>query len=388
MTATIHELTSGRWFADLEIDTERPPIGQIKIGFGSGVALYGAIARADVFAGKVRARVVGGVDGLGSTIPARSYRQTTFGVILNDLAADTGESILVSDELRASYTQRWHRSQGTGASALRAITAHLGATWRHMRNGQLWIGVDTWPELVPDAVELERDDGEGWVIYSPNGPPTIEPGYTIDTRRIDSVVTTLRSGSLVQRVFLRKNSSQSVLGRLREGLGGFIDALLGRSPSSPARWDHLALYPCTVDAQAGDGTLDLRPDDAVMSGSGLSGIPLKTGLPGWEVSVSSGTRVLLGFEGGDPSRPYAALWEHDGDVDELAFDGGSLSVARVSDLVDGGGLAVIRSAGPGTPIIDVTYRPAGSFTPVNIVDSPGETPTLGLIQTGNSKLKA
>lgn len=383
LTATIHELTSGRWFADVEIDTTIPPSGQITLILGAGAGFTGTVARADRYAGKTRARVVGGADGLGGTVTAKAYRQVTFGVILDDLAADTGEYIETSTEIRARYTQLWHRSRGTGAAALRAITAHLGVTWRFLRGGQLWIGTDTWPSLTFDAVELDRDDGQGWVLYSPAREPTIQPGYTVANRRVDSVVTTLRAGALVQRAMYRKGTSTAALDRLRYGMAAFIDTLLGRSAESRARWDHMALYPCTVDAQAGDGTLDLRPDDIVVSGSGLSGIPLRTGLPGWEVSVPSGTRVLLGFEGGDPSRPFALLWEHESDIDELVFDGGSQGVARISDSVDGGTVTATALFG-GSPIV-FTYIPSGGGAPVV---SQTMLMTGGKITSGSSKLKA
>jgi hypothetical protein len=191
----------------------------------------------------------------------------------------------------------------------------------------------------------------------------------------------LRGNSLEQRVMYRKDASVAFLDRLRLGLASFIDALLGRSTESLARWDYLPLYPCTVDAQAGDGTLDLRPDDVVISGSGLSGIPLKTGMPGWAVSAPSGTRVLLGFEGGDPARPYALQWEHTSSVTQLVFDGGTKAVARVDDGVNMGTLSGAAGATP----VTFSYTPADGGIPV-------VTQSLklngGIITSGNTKLLA
>lgn len=90
-------------------------------------------------------------------------------------------------------------------------------------------------------------------------------------------------------------------------------------------------WPCTVQGQEGDGPLDLLPDDAEIAGpGGLQGVPIRHGLPGITVEVETGARVLLGFEAGDPSRPYAALWEN-ATIKAIRFDGGDKPIAREGD---------------------------------------------------------
>lgn len=74
------------------------------------------------------------------------------------------------------------------------------------------------------------------------------------------------------------------------------------------RVDYHALYPARVVAQSGQ-KVDLLADDLRIRGQGHQGIPLRHGLPGIEVTVPVGARVLLGFRNGDPAKPYAALWE-------------------------------------------------------------------------------
>jgi hypothetical protein len=113
---------------------------------------------------------------------------------------------------------------------------------------------------------------------------------------------------------------------LRESVTALVEAIIGR------RLDYHALYPCTVMRQAADGTLDLLPDDARIRGSGCQGVRIRHGLPGFECTVPVSTRVLLGFEAGDPKRPYAALWDV-GNVTEVVFDSGTKEVGRVDDAV-------------------------------------------------------
>ncbi len=104
-----------------------------------------------------------------------------------------------------------------------------------------------------------------------------------------------------------------------------VEAFVGR------RLDHLALYPAVVVQQRSDGTLDLSPEDPRVPS--CQGVPIRLGIPGVTVTVPSGGRVLLGYANGDPSRPYASLWES-GTVTRITINGGTAKVARVGDSTE------------------------------------------------------
>lgn len=89
--------------------------------------------------------------------------------------------------------------------------------------------------------------------------------------------------------------------RFRSAIESVIDVIVG------ARLDYLARYPARVVSQDGHGKLELKPDDARIPG--ISGVPIRVGVPGLQVEVPPGSRVLLAFECGDPSRPVAEIWE-------------------------------------------------------------------------------
>jgi hypothetical protein len=132
----------------------------------------------------------------------------------------------------------------------------------------------------------------------------------------------------------------------------------------------LGRYPCTVQLQHDDDTVDVLPDAARYRGKGLSRVPIRHGLPGVRVRVASGARALLGYEGGDPRQPYVALWDP-GSVEQILFNGGGQGVARIGDTVT-----------VTWPVIDVigllNDAPwAGTLTPV--------TSSLGIIDTGSTK---
>lgn len=95
---------------------------------------------------------------------------------------------------------------------------------------------------------------------------------------------------------------------------------------------YLRNYECVVQRQHEDGSVDLLPDDPVVRGMGLSRVPIWHGLPDVTVKVVVGSRCLLGFTNGDPQKPYAQFWSR-GSIEEISFDGGTASVARMGDAV-------------------------------------------------------
>jgi len=97
------------------------------------------------------------------------------------------------------------------------------------------------------------------------------------------------------------------------------------------------LYPSTVMAQVGD-SLSVLPDNVALKGTGLTNVPIRTGIPGTKATVAPGAKCLLGFEEGDPQKPYVALWGENV-VISLAFANGVLPIARQGDSVIVAGVA-------------------------------------------------
>ena len=133
------------------------------------------------------------------------------------------------------------------------------------------------------------------------------------------------------------------------------------------------LYPGTVRAQDGD-TVSVELDPPVDLPP-LSGVPIRSGVAGVKVTVSSGARVVVTFERGDPSKPIAALWG-DSSVTSLKVNGGSRGVARNADDVSvtiPPGTVLVPYAGPGptppgTPVLNTTpITVTGSITSASTI---------------------
>jgi hypothetical protein len=92
--------------------------------------------------------------------------------------------------------------------------------------------------------------------------------------------------------------------------------------------DYYALYPAKVVSQSGQ-TVDVVTDDARFGS--ITGVPIRTFAPDVEITVSPNARVLVGFEAGDPSMPYAALWQS-GAIVSIAIAGDTDSSALTSKV--------------------------------------------------------
>jgi len=151
-----------------------------------------------------------------------------------------------------------------------------------------------------------------------------------------------------------------------------LDGLSRLVASLTRRVDYLALYPCTVVQQRDDRTLDLRAEDSRL-GSPAS-VPVRWGLPGVVAVVPAGTRVLLGFEDGDPARPFAALWEY-AEVTALQVNGGATRVARQGEDVSAG----VSMAAWMTAVTTKLNTGSGAV--------PTPPATVGTIASGSSALR-
>lgn len=139
---------------------------------------------------------------------------------------------------------------------------------------------------------------------------------------------------------------------------------------------YLRNYEAVVQRQHEDGSVDVLPDLEVVRGTGLSRVPIRHGLPGVTVKVVVGSRCLIGFESGDPQRPYVHLWDPTA-IEEISFDGGTASIARMGD--------VVAVSWPPSLLVTGTFVGApGAFTGTLTIASQSS----GVIKSGAPRVKA
>ena len=348
----------GQWTADVTLDADAGPSGACSISL-DGRVYTGHVVRGAVYAGAWRGRIVGSA-GLIADAPATALQGATLALVLRDLAGAVGITLAADTGPLDAVAPRWHRHTGPASQAVADIARAAGYAWRVRPDGTLWLGVDTWSTVTPASpVDVLDELPEVGRITLAGDTLDIAPGQTLALRGRDPV----RVGCVEHRA--TADDVQTVVVAEREGgtLLAALDRLLGRLTR---RVDYTALWPARVVAQRGDGTLDLVPDSPRVAP--CQGVPYRT-LRGLSVDVPAGARVLLGYEGGDPARPYALAWEL-GDA-TVRVNGGSTRAAREGDSVS-----------VEIPIGAVLVMVAGVPTP-----NPTPIPLTGTITSGTAALR-
>jgi hypothetical protein len=329
LSGTLHMPRAGAWHGDFELDAQERLTGAANVDF-DGLRFTGTVVRGDVVAGRGAARIVGGRGGLSKDVPALSYRNVQARMVIADLLSAVGEELASSSDevLLSAQLDHWTRPQGAAGSALSKVVDTIGGVWRVLADGTVWVGAESYPEQSVAHQPLDPDPLQGAFAMAPVSP-SLRPGVTFEGTRVSRVEHQIDGGKLRTIYWAeeeRPDGTPALRDRVKDQLSRFI------------RWvmrdvTYHKLYPSQVQRQDASGLLDLLPDDESIRGTGTSGVQIRHGLPGCTVKVRPGARVLLGFENGDPRRPYAALWE-EGDIISVSLGfGGSRPVARIGDTV-------------------------------------------------------
>lgn len=186
---------SGLWVATLEVDSEEDITGELAFEQeGSALSFAGTVLTSGVVAGVCKLTAVAGSGGLVNDIVASHYRSTTARTVFEEILAAAGETYEVSSTRSVMTTSLpyWTRAAGRGSLALRTLADALGARWRVLPSGNVWMGLDSWaaaPEI--ELNELDRDGSAQTVLIAPD---TIEllPGMSLPNGdRVGRIVYTI-----------------------------------------------------------------------------------------------------------------------------------------------------------------------------------------------------
>jgi hypothetical protein len=343
--------STSAWHATLDIDTEEEPSGPFVFRIGA-VEFRGTVVpgRSGHFGGRTKLRVVGGAGGLSKKLKARNYSGgiTTVRQVLDDILRESGEAL--SSQADAGILGRqipaWHRTEQETNRALTMLCDKVGANWRVLRDGTIWVGIDTWPEVTPEGELVDEDWADGVITVSSDDATGV-PGVTISGQQIEQVVHRMDRSGIRTDFYAR--SPKSMLSKFLRPLRTEID--------------YTKKYRCRVAAQNADRTLQLVPDDPKMKGQGLDRVPIRVGLPGFKILAKPGARCNLGFENGDPSQPYATDWDENSDLVSIELKDALGALARVGSTVE-------------------CFLP---YTPAPLPGPPGALPLKinGIVVTGN-----
>lgn len=309
---------------DVEIDEEVTLANPVVVSI-DGYDFECSVIEQHSFAERTTAHLVGGKGGLSKKIPAQHFNDATAKTVISEILREAGETLDSLHSIPDTKFGNWQRREGQAAHALTAVTDRRGLVWRSTDAGTIWVGTDTYPEVLPDVYVLDEDWEAGTLTIAADDfseLAKIVPGCTFEGHRIEQVthVVTPKSLRTIASINSLEGSAKAFLSTIRAGVASF------------------GTYKAKVIAQNSDGTLQLQPEDPVISGRGLDKVPIREGAPGWKTTVSNGAIVSVAFDGGNWDSPYACLWgegqSNDGITQEFLPSGRGAPVVVVGDQVE------------------------------------------------------
>lgn len=380
VSAKITRPRLGSWVAELIVDTDEAlDVGEpVSLTDGDGASLFaGTAQRSAVAEGRLALRVISGAGGLGKALDARGYHQAPPRVLLADLARETGEAFAtLTESVLDAPLRAWSRPRVDGAAQLRQLSEAVGLVWRCQPDGRQWVGKEPWPDAgVREGVDFELVHDEParhrWTVSTVTlaDAAKIAPGTVLEGRRVSLVEHTL-SGEATRTV-VTFEAVDATIDAVRDAIERTIRRATARLPFSAG-----SLYRVVV--QRADGLLEVVPDDALAGLPNLV-VPLMLSIPG-SVRVPQSARVLVEYADGNPSRPYASLFETQA-IDEVKIGGGAKRIARAGDRVS----LQMRVVKAGVSVENIFVR-ASSVDPWVQVTSLGDgaTDVSAIIIEGDS----
>jgi hypothetical protein len=406
LSGTVTLPRQGVWHAHLVLSAASAPTGAAVLQVGPSLRLQGTVVRSGLYAGEVRAYVVGGAGRLQTELPPRWYRGAPRELPLRDLCDEAGEQLSPSSDavlLAEILSPGWARVRGPAAAALGRLLDGTGASWRLLPDGRLWAGPETWAPAqgMADLVVIDEGRARGRVVFATEAPQLL-PGQTLRGDKVSDVEITIEPERLRVEALLER-TTPGVGDRLKGALTSFVEGLVRR------RTDYLGpRYGTVLKVDSAAGRVEVRLDNTDGDERPpLTGVELRDGQAGSASTVSPGCRVLVEFEGGSPRRPIARPHDTGGlkearttasekitlNAPEVVLDEASgLSVARQGALVGVGGplyglqLVPIAGVSPPGPVVPgalysvLWYRLDGSAPPSPML--------FGSVLSGNPKVKA
>lgn len=328
----------GVWTADCVVDTPDKVEGPVRLELARGaLVLRGTVvpSRTGVFAESAVVRVLGGAGRMAEEVPPKFFRGATVRIIADAILSAVGEQLSPTSSPKVTGRQLdgYAHIRQPAAAALSLLCGRVGAIWRVLPDGTVWIGTETWPAASDPGDLLREDPGLQQSLYGTEAPSLL-PGTALGGRYISVVEHRVAAGLVTTTVSWE--TSPTTEDRATRVERAIFDHFA-------ARFDWFATYSAKVVSQGADGKLELRPDNPDIPG--LTGVPIRYGIPGVRAKVLPGARVSVAFDAGDPGEPFATVWES-GTLTELTI---TVGAGGIVNLGGPGGLAVALqgdTAGP------------------------------------------
>jgi hypothetical protein len=214
LEATIHLPRSGVWHADLTVDTGTPSqvTGAVALSLFDGqLALAGTSWRPpQLWRGVTRLRWAAGAAGMSTPIGPQGYASAPYSLIVGDILAAAGETLSATSMPLATRTAwvRLAEDNGTASAGtcLQAVVDELGAVWRTLVDGTIWVGAETWAAWTVTDYQVTDSQPEDDRIELVTSAPTLLPGMSFTPGdamggNVGRVIYRVRSDAIRTEVF-------------------------------------------------------------------------------------------------------------------------------------------------------------------------------------------
>jgi hypothetical protein len=300
LEASVHLPRIGVWRAELVLDGVDASKANGVVAIVAGDTTYtGTSLESGAFVGRIKVRMVGGAGGFGKATEPKFYHRIPAKVVINDLLGEGGERLSSTSDASKLGTilPFWTRNAGTVGEGLGNVLDEIGATWRVLPDGSVWIGSETWPTAKPTDVIVESESPQDSRIEFSSASPSLLPGTTFRDRKVSRVEHTIAPGKTRTSAWFDDAGTQDG-DPLRAALNGLVR-------QATKHVDFYVVRAGEVVSQNPDGTLELKLDDPDMPG--LSKIPIAYGIPGVTAKVKPKARVHVEFADGSPTKPRAVV---------------------------------------------------------------------------------
>lgn len=205
----LHAPIDAAWVADIEASANAPITGAATISDGTNL-WKGTVLSSGVVAGLCTAIIVGGKGGLRKPASAKSYVGAIARSVVLDILNEAGESLARASQTASELLvvlEHWTRvaaldEQGTAGAQLASVLEHLGATWRVLPDGTIWIGSPSFRRSTPTGLfELDREPARGRVHVAIDGLDLL-PDSLVKNDRVDAVEYRVDENGLVATYWL------------------------------------------------------------------------------------------------------------------------------------------------------------------------------------------
>lgn len=144
------------WSASLEVVADEPPSGALTLTLPGGLSLQGVVLEAGRWAQRVTVRLCGGAGKLADAIPGQHFLQAQGRLVAQSILSAAGEVLDPASDAPglSSILPHWAYFAGPAGVALEQLCARLGCSWWMTTQGQIHLGVLTYPAAAPAGALL------------------------------------------------------------------------------------------------------------------------------------------------------------------------------------------------------------------------------------------